>query len=107
MEAELEGFKWLQVAANQGPAIVATATVYFLGPGTAPQLCNLYVLESARRQGIATAITKAVSAHLKRPYCLHVVKDSEAHLLYDKLGFGSIGAVKEKENSVWMLSPAP
>lgn len=106
-EAEIEGTRWLQVSATQAGTTVATATVYFLfDDGAAPQLCNLFVQEEARRQGIAKAVVAAVSRYMKRPYCLHVVKDSPAHQLYYSLGFLAIGDVKDKPASIWMMSPA-
>lgn len=103
LECDIEGGKWLQVSAIRRSVCVGTATVHWISiEGKAPELCNLFVQESARRTGVAQAIIEAVRRYYPRPLCLHVVQDSPAYWLYRKLGFLEVGAVKEKENNVWM-----
>lgn len=107
MPASLEGFNWLQLSAIQAGKSLGTATVYCLGvDGKAPELCNLFVRKSARRRGVAQALVAAAAKHLKRPFCLNVKQKSPAYWLYRKLGFSEVGALKEKEGFVWMVSPA-
>lgn len=103
-EAELGGAKWAQVSARIGGSCAGTATVFWLGiEGRAPELCNLFVVESARRKGVATAMIQSVRKFLSCPTCLNVLRESPAYWLYRKLGFLEVGTVKEKEGFMWMM----
>lgn len=104
LEAELEGTKWLQVTAVRNKVVIGTATVFWLDLDyKAPELCNLFVQESARRQGVAQAMIQAVRKYHPRPTCLNVLRESDAYWLYRKMGFLEVGPVKDKENFMWMM----
>ena len=104
LEGDIEGAKWLQLAAMQGSRCVATASVFWFGiEGKAPELCNLFVEEPARRKGIAYAMIQAAAQRIGGPLCLFVLRESPAYWLYRKAGFIEVGAHKEKENNVWMI----
>jgi GNAT superfamily N-acetyltransferase len=106
LEAEIDGAGWLQIAALHKSACVATATVFWTDvEGKLPELCNLFVQEAHRRQGVAQALIAAVASRLGRPYCLHALRESPAYWLYRKLGFLEIGQVNNKPENVWMLAP--
>jgi GNAT superfamily N-acetyltransferase len=104
LEGDIEGARWLQLAALQGGRCVATASVFWVGiEGKAPELCNLFVEESARRKGIAYALIQAAAQRIGGPLCLFVARETPAYWLYRKAGFTEVGAHKEKENNVWMI----
>jgi GNAT superfamily N-acetyltransferase len=104
LEGDIEGAKLLQLSALQGTQCVATASVFWVGvEGKVPELCNLFVEESARRKGIAYALIQAAAQRIKGPLCLFVLRESPAYWLYRKAGFQEVGAHKEKENNVWMI----